>query len=204
MPAKTSIVIKDGTYNIVERAFQLTGDCLFSITIPNSVAIINDDAFSGCSGLASLTIPNSVKHIGNDAFHLCTGLTSIVIQEGNPVYDSRSNCNAIIETASNTLLYGCRKTIIPDGVTTIGAYAFSLCNKTSIKIPNSVKIIEGFAFSRCENLSSISFGNSVTDIGLYAFGGCPSLTSVTFPNSLTTIGYSAFSCCSFFSSSTLL
>ena len=78
----------------------------------------------GCIGLTSVTIPNSVTSIGDDIFAGCDGLTSIKVEDGNPVYDSREDCNAIIETASNTLVFGCMNTIIPNSVTSIGECAF--------------------------------------------------------------------------------
>ena len=167
---------------------------LTSITIPNSVTSIGVGAFSGCSGLTSITIPNSVTSIGNNAFYGCTGLTSIVIEVGNKKYDSRENCNAIIETESNTLIAGCMNTVIPNSVTSIGEYAFSYCWLTSIEIPNSVTSIGDRAFSYCW-LTSIEIPNSVTSIGNGAFYNCSGLTSVTIGNGVTSIGYDAFGFC---------
>ena len=123
---------------------------LTSITIPNSVTSIGDNAFRGCSGLTSIAIPNSVTSIGDYAFRGCSGLTSIIVESGNTKYDSRNNCNAIIETATNTLIAGCKNTEIPNSVTSIGGYAFSYCTGlTSITIPNSVKNIGDYAFRGC-------------------------------------------------------
>ena len=114
---------------------------LTSIDIPNSVTEIGINAFYGCTGLTSIDIPNSVTSIGYGVFYNCTGLTSIVVESGNPKYDSRNNCNAIIETASNTLIYGCKNTAIPNSVTAIGNYAFdNFSGLTSIDIANSEKV----------------------------------------------------------------
>ena len=157
------------------------GDCfsLTSVTIPNSVTSIEDYAFYYCSSLTSITIPNSVTSIGLLAFAGCSSLASMVVESSNSTYDSRENCNAIIETATNTLIAGCQNTIIPNSITSIGDYAFCECfSLTSITIPNSVTSIGEWAFSYCESLTSITIPNSVTSIGEGAFEGCSSLTTV--------------------------
>lgn len=64
--------------------------------LPDSVTEIDNNAFEGCTGLTSIVIPNAVTEIGYSAFEGCTGLTSIVASDGNRVYDSRSNCNALV------------------------------------------------------------------------------------------------------------
>jgi len=189
----------DGTvYNVTsigESAFFLCWD-LTSLSIPASVTSIGEDAFFLCWNLTSLSIPANVTSIGN-AFAGCSGLTSIIVDKGNTIYDSRENCNAIIETASNTLIVGCMNTTISDGVTSIGRYAFSGCKKlTSFTIPNSVTNIGEHAFSDCNALTSVTIPDGVTSIGDSAFYHCPGLTSLTIPESVTTIGESAFYNCS--------
>ena len=178
---------------------------LTSITIPNSVTSIGSSAFSGCGSLTSITIPNSVTSIGDAAFSYCRGLTSITVESENSIFDSRDNCNAIIETSSNTLIAGCKTTTIPNSVTSIGNYAFSGCSGlTSITIPNSVTSIGSSAFQGCSGLTSITIPDGVTSIGSSAFQGCSSLTSITIPNSVTSIGSSAFQGCSSLTSITFL
>ena len=192
----TSVTIPNSVTNIGMSAFYGCS-ALTSITIPNFVTSIGNNAFSGCSALTSITIPNSVTSIGNYAFISCESLTSMMVESGNTVYDTRENCNAIIETASKTLIAGCQSTTIPNSVTSIGGSAFYGCSSlTSLTIPNSVTSIGSSAFSDCSSLTSITIPNSVTTVGDYAFYKCSSLTSITIPNSITSIGWRAFLACS--------
>ena len=191
----TSVIIPNSVTTIGSHAFS---ECsgLASVSIPNSVTSIGWQAFSGCGRLTSVTIPKSVTSIGGGAFEDCSGLTSIKVESGNSQYDSRNNCNAIIETASNTLVAGCKNTVIPNSVTSIGYAAFYGCSGlTAVTIPNSVTTIGNNVFSNCSGLAAVTIPNSVTSIGDYAFSGCSGLTSVTIPNSVTSIGEYAFSAC---------
>ena len=174
----TSITIPNSVKTIYSYTFYGCSG-LTSVTIGNSVTSIYGEAFYGCTGLSSIDIPNSVTLIGPEAFGNCSGLTSIVVASGNPKYDSRGNCNAIIETATNTLVVGCKNTNIPNSVTTIGYSAFSGCTGlTSITIPNSVTTIGRYAFGYCTGLASVTIGNSVTSIGEGAFNYFNALDTV--------------------------
>ena len=149
--------------------------------IPNSVIGINSWSFNGCNGLSSINIPSSVTSIAGSAFSDCSGLTSISVDSSNSYYDSRNNCNAIIETSSNTLIVGCKNTTIPNSVTNIGSVAFSGCTGlTSITIPNSVTNIGSAAFSGCIGLTSITIPNSVSSIGSSAFSGCNNVDTLYY------------------------
>ena len=164
---------------------------LTSIIIPNTVTSIGNYAFDDCYGLTSVFIPKSVTSIGSGAFRECRGLISFKVENGNTKYDSRENCNAIIETTTNTLIAGCENTVIPNTVTVIGDYAFEGCGLTSINIPSSVTAIGSEAFAYCLSLTSVTIPNSVTSIGANAFLRS-GLATFNIPNSVTSIGSDAF------------
>ena len=117
---------------------------------------IGNEAFYYCSNLTSIEIGKNVTSIGNDSFGYCTALTSIKVSEDNPIYDSRDNCNAIIRTSDNTLLYGCLNSFIPDGIVKIQSSAFShLKIEGDFVVPESVTSIGDEAFCYCTELTSI-------------------------------------------------
>ena len=177
---------------------------LTSITFSFGVTYIRGAAFEGCTSLASITIPEGVEDIASGAFSNCNSLTSIVVENGNSIYDSRDNCNAIIETESNTLFQGCNTTIIPNSVTSIGNNAFKGCTGlTSIIIPENVRSIEEGVFENCTGLTSVTIGNGVTSIGKNAFKGCTGLTSITIPENVRSIEEGAFFGCTGLTSVTI-
>ena len=181
-----SITIPNGVISIESRAFAHTTS-LTSIVIPSSVTNIGDYAFNSCTSLSSIFISNSVTNIGYRTFAGCYGLISMIVENGNIVYDSRENCNAIIETATNTLISGCQNTIIPESVMSIGDYAFYHCRDlTSISIPSNVLSIGDYAFVNCHSLSSVFISNSVTNIGYMAFASCFDLASILVDSENTT------------------
>lgn len=152
----TNIVIPTSVTVIDSWAFQETP--IKSIKIPNNVATISAYAFFDCRLLEELHIPFSVTKIHHGNTLGANSLSSITVDSGNSVYDSRNNCNAIIETSTNTLIAGCKTTVIPDTVVTLGGTSFqSIDSITSITIPDNVTTIGGDAFSDCLNLNDINY-----------------------------------------------
>ena len=199
----TSVTIGSSVTSIGEWAFS---GCigLTSVKIPNSVTEIGDYAFQSCTSLTSITIPSSVTSIGKYSFFDCSGLKSIAVENGNPVYDSRESCKALIKTSDNELILGCMNSTIPNSVTRIGQAAFQNCKRLlSVRIPNSVVSVGQNAFYNCSGLTSVTIPNSVTSIGEYVFYNCSGLISVTIPNSVTFIDNHAFQFCSGLTSITI-
>jgi len=134
---------------------------LLTIKLSNSLTTIDGNAFNGCSGLLNINIPSSVTSLKSNAFNGCSSLTSMTVASGNTVYDSRNNCNAIIETSNNRLIHGCQNTIIPDNVTSLAQYAFAWCSTlTNITIPASVTRINMSAFKNCIALATLTSLNT--------------------------------------------
>lgn len=170
---------------------------LTHMDIPASVKSIGQYAFYGCTNLQDITIPAAVASIGECAFANCPSMATMVVENGNTVFDSRDNCNAIIQTATDELISGCKNSVIPGSVITIGDKAFYRCSAlTSVNIPESVTTIGRESFRECTNLATVTMGNHVTSISPYAFYCCNALTDITLPATLKSIGYRAFYQCS--------
>ena len=149
-------------------------DCinLEILNISNGLTDIGEASFAS-TALNEIFIPQSVTSIGYIAFSDCKNLYSIKVASENIVYDSREDCNAIVETATNTLHTGCNGTVIPNSVTAIGPVAFHMSGIESIYIHDKVTTIGGAAFSSCHELVDVYIGKSIKSIANNAFGGCP-------------------------------
>ena len=173
-----TIIIPPSLSTVEEGVFY---NCNFtSIVFSEGVETVKSEAFCR-NPLVSIYIPSTLTNISSSGFS-CWGnpnptLESIVVDEANPVYDSRGNCNALIQTATNTLLMGSNNAFVSYGITTIGFNAFQHLNIDSITIPNTVERIEGGAFFGCNNISNIIIPSSVMYIGSGAFG-CTGLASI--------------------------
>ena len=208
----TSITIPDGVTSIKKSAFSSCRS-LMSITIPDSVTSIGYYAFEDCSSLTSITIPDSVTRIDRSAFEYVPNIVYSGTAGGSPwgarALNGYIEDGLVYEDSSKTKLLACPSSregavVIPNGVTSIGEYAFRDCSSlTSITIGNGVTSIGDDAFYECSNLTSITIPDSVTSIGEYTFHSCSSLTSVTIGNGVTRIGRDAFRDCSSLTSITI-
>ena len=190
---------------------------LSSINFPEGLKAIGNSAFYGCESLKEIHIPSSLIYLGvnidetgtiyedsddrNISFYNCSMLERITVDKANPIFDSRKDCNAIIESSTNKLLLGCINTKIPNDVTTLGNYSFSSCygltaingeQSGSLFIPSTVKTIGNSTFNSCYNLSNVNLPEGVEKIGSYAFSYCFNLESVTLPSTINNIGKCAF------------
>lgn len=213
-----TVRIEGAATNIGKRAFEECSN-MTDIKMPNTITKIGSVAFSSCYALTDMSLPNTVTELGSWAYSHCRSLTkvhfpkaligiglnalvgcenvtSMEVEQGNPVFDSRDNCNAIIRSATNTLVAGCQTTVIPNTVTSIGRSAFYDCaNLTNITIPTSVTTIEEAAFYRCRKLREVEIPDMVTTIGEAAFTLCQGLVSVKIPDNVVSLGKEAFEYC---------
>lgn len=164
---------RDGCNAIIEtRTNTIITGCKSTI-IPDSVEEISESAFWGSIGLNYIKIPASIKRIGVKAFRGCDGLEAIIVEPNNKVYDSRSGCNAIIETKTNKLVVGCKTTNIPVSITEIGDYAFFGCKGLkTLELHDHIKTIGGKAFRGCSILTKVYIPKSVVLIKEGAFSDC--------------------------------
>ena len=173
-----TVVIEGNVTSIGSYAFACCK--IESIIIPSSVTSLGEGCFYSCHALTGITIPASVTSISEGAFSYCESLGTISVALGNTTYDSRDNCNAIIETGSNTLIAGCKNTVIPTTVEHIGSNAFyNSSNLTSITIPSSVESIGLAAFGECTSLNTVYvMPTKAPSLGRLVFDGLPSTCKI--------------------------
>lgn len=194
--APAALVIPGSVVSIGDYAFSYCNG-LATLTLDDGVEAIGSNAFNGCRSLTSVELPASLSDIGDEAFVGCWNLTGIVVDENNPTYDSRGGCNAIVETATGTLLLGCKTTVMPQGITSIGRSAFAWSRITSVHIPEGVTTIGDYAFDHCYYIDDLQLPNTLVSIGYSAFNGAyAGLDELVLPNSLVSLGGYAFACCS--------
>ena len=187
IPSTIKIIGKNAFYNC---------DGISDMVIPEGVVEIGDKAFQSCENLESVLLPSSVTSIGYYSFGRCKKLETIIVDEENEIFDSRNDCNAIIETATNKLVVGCKNTVIPNSVTSIGQYAFYGCSGlTMLDIPTSVTSIDDGAFDECVGIATFEIPVSITMINSQVFFNCNNLISITIPSNIGSIGDSAFGAC---------
>ncbi len=202
------IEIPNSVISIGYEAFCLSG--IISINLPNSLTILSESTFSGCTGLTSVYLPNTIETIAQRAFYGCTSLTSVTIpasvtEIGNLVFGFCGNLKTVnisnnVISIGSEAFEGCSNLTnitIPNGVTSINDGTFKNCkNLIDITLPDNLNRIGNMAFQGCNNLSKVSIPNSVTSIGNCAFEGCTGLTSIVIPINVNFIGYNSFENCS--------
>ena len=178
--AVREITLPENWYSVPAKCFMEWKD-LKKITLNDTLESIGSEAFAFCDGLTEITIPANVRTIAVDAFKNCKSLKSLKVDKNNKIYDSRGNCNAIINTPTNILYIGCPGSYIPDTVTEIHSHAFEYCTAlTEIRIPSSVTTIGNRAFTG-SGLTKIVLPESVTDID-GAFRECEELKDIAIGN----------------------
>jgi hypothetical protein len=167
---------------------------LTEVIIPEGILIIDGWAFNGCVSLEQINIPASVETLGESPFGYCPSVESIEVATGNSVYRSQDDCVLTID--GETLVFGCKNSIIPQGVVTIGEYAFDECyTLTEIIIPEGVISIEDWAFAYCIGLTNITLPEGLLNIGESTFRHCEYLETIYIPQSVNNIEAEAFRDC---------
>lgn len=209
----TEVIIGEGVTGIGANAF-VADPYLYSVTLPSTIQRIEERAFD-CSSLSKINLPEGMTYLGDYAFPWCynlnelnlpstltemyptslkgNNLRTLTVAAGNPKFDSRDNCNAIILTEANEVFTGTPATVIPTSVTSIGANAFD--NNNNLKtfvIPDHVTNIGMSAFSACYTLRILTIGKGVKTIDKDAFRSCERTDTVfcyADPATLTWLGF---------------
>lgn len=189
----TSVIIPDGVKRIGEHAFEFCFN-LEEIKLPETLISIGFGAFDYCDKLKNIYIPKNVNYMDDGIFN-CENIEKIIVDKENKVYDSRNDCNAIIKTSINKLILGCKNTVIPPEVESIGEGAFAITNVKEIILPKNLKRIGDGAFSSCKKLISIKIPKKIIRISDHCFFNCTSLLEIYIPKSIRDIDFNAFDEC---------
>ncbi|MBQ0128222.1 MAG: leucine-rich repeat domain-containing protein [bacterium] len=191
------LVLPDSLTTIVYEMFRNCNK-ITDVVFPNTLTTIDDFAFAFCTSLSAIHIPSSTNQISSyneNPFCGCRNLIEITVDENNERFYSENN--AIIERESKTLRVGCKTTVIPEDIVSIGEYAFYYVGEGAFPIiPSSVTTLEDYAFSGCEYTDPCVIPNTVTSIGEHAFHFC-SFREITIPNSITVIPEGCFRLCQY-------
>lgn len=174
------VVLKGKEYKIKCIEKEAFAKCCWikKVIICEGVEEIQHAAFEACANLVDVVIPSSIKFMGTNVFSFCLNLSSIKVDKKNVCFDSRGNCNAIIRTRDNTLIYGSKETRIPSSVKKINEFAFHGSLITSVEIPEGLKVIGEFAFCECPFLKQIKISSTVETIDVSAFYFCSNISSI--------------------------
>ncbi len=195
-----TLELPEGLTVVSNSMFRNNGK-LTNIVFSNTVTTILGDAFSSCDKLERVQLPSSVTTIEGNPFNSCEKIESVTVEEGNAVYDSENNC--IINQLTNTVVIGCKNSVIPEGVVAIGPYAFGQCGLTRmLDLPSSVTTIGTHAFMSCNDPGSLVIPETVTNIAPEAFI-YGRFSTVTLPQSMDTIPYRLFGMCQWMGEVTL-
>lgn len=156
-----------------------------SIRFNEGVTSLDDTFLKEMTALESLYLPSSLTSMPLSPANRANSLSIIEVDERNTAYDSRNGCNAVINKSDNSLVLGCKDTIIPDGVTKLGYGAFN-SNRgiTEISIPSSVKTIEAYCFSGCTQLANVIINEGLEMVSVYGISNCTSLKKLIFPSTV--------------------
>lgn len=189
----TSVIIPNGVKGIGKQAFAYCFN-LEEIKLPETLISIEFGAFDYCEKLKHIFIPKNVNHMDEGIFN-CENIEKIMVDKENKVYDSRNDCKAIIKKSTNKLILGCKNTVIPSEVETIGEHAFATSNIREIILPKNLRRIGDGAFSSCEKLISIKIPKKITRISDHCFFNCNSLLEIYIPKSIKDIDFNSFDEC---------
>ena len=162
--------------------------------IPDMIETIKEGSFVGLKDIKNITIPKKVKNIEENSINRLPKLAAIEVEKDNLYYYSIDNC--LIEKNNKRLILGCKNSIIPNDIKSIGQHAFDSCiNLKVINLPSTLEKIEKYSFSDCISLRKIIIPNNNTLIQRSAFEGCINLEELYLPKSLISIEWYAFNNC---------